>query len=240
MLLTTRRFSAAALVALTLLGVAVTTGTARADTGYVIGSTGYDVSYPQCGGSLPASPGFGIVGVNNGKSFTANPCFAEQMEWAEGAAQEPAVYVNTNGAPKKYRHASCARRDVDCNNYQYGRAAATYSLSLVDGVAPEVSRYWLDVETMNSWSRDRGANAEVLRGFIDVLEGAGKTVGIYSTSYQYGRIAGNYAPGLDNWVPVPEARHETAPEYCETTPSFGGGEVVMLQLWYEFDENYVC
>jgi hypothetical protein len=239
-MLSTARLFAATLAALTLLGVAVTTDTARADTGYMIGSTGYDVSYPQCGTSLTASPAFGIVGVNGGKSFTSNPCFEEQMEWAEGLSQDPAVYVNTNGAPKNYRHASCSKRDAKCNNYQYGRSAAQYSLALVNMTAPDVSRYWLDVETMNSWSRDKAANAEALRGFIDVLQGAGKTVGIYSTSYQYGRIVGSYAPGLDNWVPVPEAVRETVASYCRSTPSFGGGSVVMIQMWYEFDENYVC
>lgn len=239
-MLANRRLPGAAVIAITLLGLAVTAGVARADAGYSTGTTGYDVSYPQCGAELPAPSGFAIVGVNNGKSFTSNPCFDEQMEWAETAAEDPAVYVNTNGAPKSYRSDSCSRRDAKCNNYQYGRAAAQYSLTLVNMTAPQVSRYWLDVETMNSWSRDRAANAEMLRGYIEVLEGAGKTVGIYSTSYQYGRIAGTYTPGLDNWVPVPEASHETAAAYCESTPSFAGGRVVMLQLWYEFDENYVC
>ena len=37
-------------------------------------STGYDIAYPQCSASFPADPGFGIVGVNGGKPFSANPC----------------------------------------------------------------------------------------------------------------------------------------------------------------------
>ena len=61
--------------------------------------TGYDVSYPQCSTSLPTRPGFGVVGVNDGRAYTANPCLATQYRWAAGAtsAVQPHVsfYVNT-------------------------------------------------------------------------------------------------------------------------------------------------
>jgi hypothetical protein len=36
-------------------------------------TTGYDVSYPQCGGALPTNVAFGIVGVNRGIVFSPNP-----------------------------------------------------------------------------------------------------------------------------------------------------------------------
>ncbi len=57
--------------------------------------TGYDVSYPQCGGPLPANVLFGIVGVNDGIVYSANPCLAAELSWAE--AYEPAaiLYANT-------------------------------------------------------------------------------------------------------------------------------------------------
>src|SRR3954462_155483 len=62
---------------------------------------GYDVSYPQCGSSLPSARAFGIVGVNGGLSTRANPCLATQLDWAwrsngAVAAQPRAqLYLNT-------------------------------------------------------------------------------------------------------------------------------------------------
>lgn len=61
---------------------------------------GYDVSYPQCGKSLPSNSYFGIVGVNGGSAAAANKCLADQLVWASqaktGSNQSgKQLYVNT-------------------------------------------------------------------------------------------------------------------------------------------------
>lgn len=61
---------------------------------------GYDVSYPQCGKSLPTEYYFGIVGVNGGNAATANSCLANQLVWASKAKpgsnqSKYQLYVNT-------------------------------------------------------------------------------------------------------------------------------------------------
>src|SRR5665213_2013644 len=61
---------------------------------------GYDVSYPQCGKTLPTDLYFGIVGVNGGNAATANSCLADQLVWASKAKtgsnqSKNQVYVNT-------------------------------------------------------------------------------------------------------------------------------------------------
>lgn len=61
---------------------------------------GYDVSYPQCGKSLPTDHYFGIVGVNGGNAATANSCLADQLVWASKAKtgsnqSKYQLYVNT-------------------------------------------------------------------------------------------------------------------------------------------------
>lgn len=68
--------------------------------GTSISTVGYDVSYPQCGVSLPTDHAFGIVGVNGGNAVKTNPCLAEQLAWASlasGSTKQPKVqlYVNT-------------------------------------------------------------------------------------------------------------------------------------------------
>ncbi|WP_337587578.1 hypothetical protein [Crystallibacter crystallopoietes] len=61
---------------------------------------GNDISWPQCNKALPEGQAFGIVGVNGGLANNTNPCFAEQLDWAEqstGGTGQPlvALYVNT-------------------------------------------------------------------------------------------------------------------------------------------------
>jgi hypothetical protein len=73
--------------------------------------TGNDLSYPQCGAAFPASPAFGIVGVNGGQANDLNPCLGPssaypsygqaELYWAvaaaTGASSQPkaSLYVNT-------------------------------------------------------------------------------------------------------------------------------------------------
>ncbi len=73
--------------------------------------TGNDVSYPQCGSSLPAGSAFGIVGVTGGLANDPNPCFGpsssypsytkSELYWAvassTGGTSQPkaSLYVNT-------------------------------------------------------------------------------------------------------------------------------------------------
>src|SRR5437868_8305716 len=61
---------------------------------------GNDISWPQCGKTLPSKQVFGIVGVNDGLANNTNPCFAQELVWAQasrGGTGQPltALYVNT-------------------------------------------------------------------------------------------------------------------------------------------------
>lgn len=62
--------------------------------------TGIDVSYPQCGDSLPGAEAFAIVGVNGGLANDYNPCLAAQFGYARtlpGGTTQPVAqtYLNT-------------------------------------------------------------------------------------------------------------------------------------------------
>lgn len=61
---------------------------------------GNDISFPQCGKTLPVGQGFGIVGVNGGIATTTNPCLSTQLLWASqsfGTLSQSKIqlYVNT-------------------------------------------------------------------------------------------------------------------------------------------------
>jgi hypothetical protein len=87
----------------TLLFVALLTpsvAAARKPSGGTAEPVGYDVSYPQCGKTLPNDHAFAIIGINGGNAATGNPCLAQQLAWgnrASGATNQPylQLYVNT-------------------------------------------------------------------------------------------------------------------------------------------------
>ncbi len=182
---------------------------------------GYDVSWPQCGSTLPIGAAFAIVGVNGGLASTTNPCLAEQLAWASGAsgqsAQPPvALYVNTANPPAALAswwptsdtypldsltpvsnpYGACTGGDSPACSYIYGYAKAYDNVYSRGVPIPAGYFWWLDVETENSWGADTTANRAVLEGmtyyYLDVLHAAG--VGIYSTAYQWTQIVGGLGP----------------------------------------------
>lgn len=58
---------------------------------------GFDVSYPQCGRTLPAAGAFSIIGVDGGRAFAARntTCLNSQLSWAKNAGSEIQLYANT-------------------------------------------------------------------------------------------------------------------------------------------------
>jgi len=211
------------------------------------GRFGWDISYPQCGGPLPSGKfQYGIVGINGGRPYKHNPCLAEQWRWAQrsGAA---GVYVNVSfprSAPELSAGSTSARQPscngaLACVAYNWGYNgvvdAMTYARS--QGVDPPF--VWLDVEVLNYWTSDLALNAVVIRGAIDGVRAHGKEPGIYSTPLQWGRIAGDEAPGLPVWSAGANG-FESVGRYC-TQRGFGGGPVAFVQLLPgQYDPNVAC
>ncbi len=176
-------------------------------------TTGYDASYPQCSGSYPSNPLFGIVGVNGGLANNANRCIGRELHWARDAPgqehpkQPPlSLYIDT-GNPGAHHvadwpaggtapgYGSCNGLLTNACSYLYGeqRAAHSYGLvAAVDSVAAKTAPWWLDVELRASWAGTYQLNIAALQGFIVGLRNAGATgrIGIYSTSAQWKDITG--------------------------------------------------
>ena len=178
---------------------------------------GNDVSWPQCGKTLPSGQAFAIVGVTGGLANNTNPCLSAQLAWAAGstggtAQPKVALYVNTAnpGHAGSWWPSSNVYPDVKVTNpygtcagavdpacsYMYGYAKA-YDDANRRGVAgPGKYFWWLDVETGNSWQTGTGGTAlnradlEGMVAYFKSITAGVAGVGIYSTGSQWGTIAG--------------------------------------------------
>ena len=173
--------------------------------------TGYDLSFPNCGTTYPGGGfDYAVVGVNHGIAFTRNPCLSSEWRWA---LQSPAasVYMNVNAPqPGETEGATgpagqCVGNDTGCVAYNYGYNAAVNAFSYASTQGVNASVWWLDVELVPAsenptyWDTSTYNNSRTIQGAIDALRGEGAVPGIYSTHYQFGKIAGTYAPGVPIW-----------------------------------------
>jgi hypothetical protein len=181
-------------------------------------NVGYDISYPQCNGTFPSGGAFGVVGVNGGLPYSANPCLGtgdgpSELSWAGMNAQ---LYANTadpgpalsshwpNGqsSPKQCNTATNPGSDSPECHYDYGwnAAADSYQDAVNAYVAlgwaangatrtPVANQWWLDVETANSWTPTATLNVQELQGEADYLASVGAAgVGFYSSSSDWQTI----------------------------------------------------
>jgi hypothetical protein len=176
-------------------------------------TTGYDASYPQCSGSYPSNPLFGIVGVNGGLANNANPCISSELHWARATPgqkrpKQPQLSLYIDAANPGAHHVAdwprggtapaygaCNSQLTNACSYIYGEQRAAHSYHLVAAVDPVEARttsWWLDVELMASWAGTYRLNIAALQGFIAGLHNAGATgpIGVYSTSAQWNEITG--------------------------------------------------
>jgi hypothetical protein len=221
--------------------------------------SGFDISYPQCGGPFPSQPAFAIVGVNHGLVFSANPCLGagevpSELAWAGMHAQ---FYANTGNpgpdlsshwpdgqiSPRECNTAGSPGRDTADCAYDYGWNAAAdayasavrayVSLGWADPGAertPVANQWWLDVETGNSWRSDQALNVASLQGSVDYLEYVGVVgVGFYSTGLQWGQVTGGTTAFSEYRGWVAGARSVKGAKSRCAGSGFTGGGVTLSQ-----------
>ena len=177
------------------LGVVATILTVPGTASAAPASVGYDVSYPQCGATLPRDRAFAVVGINGGLSTRANPCLSAQLSWAWGASgavpSQPRaqLYLNTAN-PGEVRtqvttwptqgttpYGTCTGANTSACSWQYGWERAQNSVDAFFTGAAQAARvdsrpasyvWWLDVETMNTW---QSGSADALARNRAALEG---------------------------------------------------------------------
>ena len=213
---------------------------------------GYDASYPQCtSGTRPGRAAYGIVGVNDGRAFTLNPCFPELLA---AAPKEAGIYLNTGFNPNNSgrMRASCALRagaldgaDAE-QRLAYGLGCSTTEdtldvLRLFKVTYPAI--WWLDVEEANSWDDARpDVNRYSIQGQLEVLARTSKTIGVYSTFNDWQQITG----GLwgDSRIAGDWVAGKTPQDAC-SNPGFSGAPVWLAQelaTWSGsgYDSDYAC
>jgi hypothetical protein len=237
-----------ALACLGLMAILASPMSALAATDpYMSGQTGYDVSYPQCGGATPAGT-FGIIGVNGGRPFSNNGCVGAEYAATPKAQVAASLYLNTgySGAYGRNITSACSTssKSVGGNRAQKkawaigcSEAATSLSYAAQQG-ATNVAVWWLDVETGNSWSSsDLSLNRYAIQGVTTRLSQAGPA-GVYSTAAMWTRITGGtFSPAgiAADWVVSAAGGSCTAPFTSPADP------VWLLQSTTSgFDSDFAC
>lgn len=201
-----------------------------------IDNSGYDVSFPQCHQVLSQKfVGFAIVGLNYGRPFTTNPCFASQWQWASSHTAR-AIYINVSDPGQgqaKYR----------------GKKIAEDALARITRFAiPSSVPVWLDIEVNNEWtSTDR--SIVVLNEVLQVLHAAGHPVGVYSVPRHWFDITGFADVSVPTWLALGQYSSVSsgvadAKQACDRI-TFGGDKPAIVQfvgktgdIWT--DRNIMC
>jgi hypothetical protein len=304
-----RRFAVSAVLTIALLGALAPAPAFAASAAKPLpsattsSSTGIDVSWPQCGRTLPSGRAFGVVGVNGGTASTFSPCVASEAAWARtttGSTGQPrlAFYINTanpygqgswwptsdssrppagtapypTGAlpvatvtyPTSGAPIGCTTTATGTPSYNsrcayvygYVRAeqAVEWTREQIGSFDPAAYRWWLDVETTNTWQTDTASNSASLAGAAAYLQQAGLGVGVYSTTAQWTTIVGGtnlHIPplpngaksnliGLDEWGAGASSQKGAQSNCTAATPFTGGTNRLMQYLSSGTDYDVSC
>ena len=222
---------------------------------YPMGSSGYDVSYPQCSGNMTPGGSFGVIGVTGGRPFTLNGCrsteYAEAPDGTATGTVGPSLYFNTGysgayqrdvtpscaslaqatvrvGRSGQSGHSSQTKLGSTQEAFAIGCSEAAYAVSNAPG--PELM-WWLDVETGNSWSSaNLLLNQNVIQGAVSYLS-SGHLVGVYSTATMWKQITGStaYSPnGISGvWLASSTTSATGAASMC--SDGFAGAASYLVQ-----------
>ena len=219
-------------------------GTVAAQGQYVSGSTGIDVSWPNCKNSIP-NVAFGVVGVNDGTGYSANPCFSNQ---ASHFSNNLSLYVNTGWDAKSIfvnpnSPNVCAAGDNNCLAYNYGYNAGVYAYKQAAIKGMHSSTWWMDVESNGTWNSNIAQNQNSLTGEHDALADNGITaIGVYSTTYQWDTITGTWKNLWPSWGATTWTSAKQAKTFC-TGHEFTGGPSYLMQyqsLRSKLDQDVAC
>jgi hypothetical protein len=207
-------------------------------------TVGQDISWPNCNNLNFNASSFGIVGVNGGLSFRANPCLGSE---ATLYRQNLSLYLNTGfpGSPYDLKYQSsplnCAVTDNNCLAYNYGYNAGKYATNYALSRGVVSNNWWLDVETVNSWSTSPSNNTYSLIGEATAINESLKPnlIGYYSTPYQWQVLTAGWQNNAPIWYAT-NSNHKTDAEKQCSGINFNGGKIKLTQYISSLDLDLAC
>lgn len=201
-----------------------------------IDNSGYDVSFPQCQEQLSQRyVGFAIIGLNNGRPYTQNPCFEEQWRWANTHTAR-AIYINVSDPgtePAKVRGAEIAKDTIE--------RIKKFNI-------PADVPIWLDIELNNDWTNS-GRAIVVQNEVMRILHKKGHPVGIYSVPVHWFSITLSADVSVPTWLALGKysdiAKGVADAKRACTRLNFGARQPSIVQfvgktgdVW--LDRNIIC
>ncbi len=181
---------------------------------YLSNFWGADISWPQCAGAPPAGLplGFVVVGLNDGRPFTTNPCLAAQLAFARGRTGV-AVYANID-APRAGDPTA------------YGRSVGLDAVDRLRATGLHAPVLWLDVELANHWSTPQ-VNVAVLRGALLAIDDSGVQAGVYSSPPMWDQLTGGARLDVPVWTATSVTGYRQVDYWCQL--GLGGHPATMAQ-----------
>jgi len=215
----------------------------------------------EYGGGPSTSELYWAWGSTGNSKLPKAALYVNTADPGTGVADWPKNNTDPNGGselpsstnPNSDLYGTCSGSDSQACAWQYGWDRAVQDADWLVSAATQVGvastastyRWWLDVETANSWETGTSGlanNVADLQGMVARFAGVGASVGIYSTSYQWGQITGGSRAGnlngLSDWIPGAR-KLSGAQSNCSLTGFTG---TVMITQWFghPYDGDWAC
>lgn len=207
-----------------------------------------DLSWPNCNRLSNASYALAIVGSNGGLDFKPNPCLGNEIRMSNKFV----LYANSGnpGFPliskfKRHGPLICPKyNNLICYSFNYGYQAAEYSIRQANLAAAAGSTFWwIDVESINSWTNSIDANRADIEGMFFAFQAnrfLTPKVGIYTAYNQWLSVVGHWNNSLELWLGTGDTSLLQAKQSCRQ-PSFIGKSIALSQYTVgNLDFNFSC
>ena len=256
--MTLRRLAAVALAGALALASTVTAAASSAPTWHTPTYTGQDLGWPDCaqavgGLGMPLPPAtwyrLMVVEVNAKFLMDENPCLADELAFAKahanvvGAYHLPVYPTTAQLAQAGFWPRRCAASDLLCRTYNSGYQQGAWAVSLLHSKGSTPRFLWVDVEhrTGQDYSTNIPSNVSLIKGEIAGIRSLGVQAGVYSYTYGWREITGNWQADVPQWVTIGRSTSGAARTARCSSAGFTTGPVVMVQSTTgAFDMDSVC